>query len=91
MAKLTFPTCPMCRNNQHTKVKLTTTNNGVIGPGYHSQVTSFIFYCEIHAIAFVDIRKEASANFSDYRDPTRSDPEEDEGKYLEDIKGKLNL
>lgn len=89
MEKLTFPPCPMCKNNAHTKVKLTTTNNGVMGPRFHSQVTSFIFYCEIHSVAFVDIRKEAPADFSGYRDPTCPDPEEEWQKKLESVKNKL--
>jgi len=69
MEKISLPPCPMCKNNSHTLVKKKFEDNRTFGPGHSSWVIDFIFYCGVHSIAFLDIRAEASENFTDYEEP----------------------
>ena len=87
MAKISLPPCPLCQNNSHTLIKKRCENNRVFGPGYSSRVVDFVFYCGVHSIVFVDIRKEASANCADYEDS--SSVKDMDQEYLEKIKNKL--
>ncbi len=57
-SKLSLPNCAMCYSNKYTKIKIITSDS-YNRKGEKTIPGKFIFYCALHSIAYVDVRKEA--------------------------------